>query len=922
MFDNSQFFSGGATGFYPFTINNSLRFNDDDTAFLSRTLADSGDDDYTLSVWIKRSNIGIDLAHIYGAIGNSGNDYELMRFNSDDQINWQVRDSGTLRGNVTTDAVFRDVGAWYNIVFYRSGTTAKIYVNGVEQTLTTATAYQANYYFANKNTYENRFGVRTDGTGGKFDGYMAEINFIDGSALAPASFGETKNDIWVSKNISGLTYGANGFRLQFKNSATGTASSSTIGADTGGNNLHFTSSGIATTDQVLDSPTNNHATLNSIQGLHGTTLSDGNLKVVVPDNKSVGSTIAPTSGKWYAEVTVNSANYVSVGVCQDGEVFGTNLNGSNEAYMYSFAGIVYKKSSSDSNPATFGATDKIGIFLDLDNNKLYFKKNNTGITTSEGQHSVGSTGISIDSGHGYYFAVTSNGNNADCTFNFGQNSFTYSPDGGHKALNTDNLPNPGIDPNEDETPDQYFDTTLYAGNSTTQPITGLQFQPDFVWLKVRNEDLAHGLFDSIRGTSSAGSTNTAIASNRVDAQGNNNGVLSAFTSDGFTLDSGLGSNPNTLTNNTGDTYVAWTWKSTGTTQTATYVVKVVDDGGNKYRFDDFGTSAITLELSEGGTYTFDQSDSSNGSHPLRFSTTSDGTHGGGSEYTTGVTTSGTPGTAGAFTRITVATGAPTLYYYCTQHSGMGGQANTPSTKGYSNFKGTIQSKVLASTESGFSIVKWTGNNTTNATVGHGLSASLKPRLIMIKPLANNGYNNWQVQLASEVTGEERYLRLNRDDSSYTLASYMTNVGDELLTFPGTTAATRQYNNSNNIDFIAYCFADVEGYLKIGTYEGNNVNGDNSFVYTGFRPAWIMIKNIDASGSWGIWDTKRNIHNTSSTVLYADQSVEENTSTNTTNDIDIFSNGFKVRGSAGFTGDAVTYLYMAIAEQPFKYSNAR
>ena len=120
------------------------------------------------------------------------------------------------------------------------------------------------------------------------------------------------------------------------------------------------------------------------------------------------------------------------------------------------------------------------------------------------------------------------------------------------------------------------------------------------------------------------------------------------------------------------------------TTTTDIAVTVVDSGGNKYALD--GVTQGTVTLIEGATYKFDQSDSSNSGHPLRFSTTSDGTHGGGSEYTTGVTTVGTPGSSGAYTQITVATGAPTLYYYCTNHSGMGGTANTQDAYGTNGFR--------------------------------------------------------------------------------------------------------------------------------------------------------------------------------------------------------------------------------------------
>ncbi|BCV05704.1 MAG: hypothetical protein CM15mV114_210 [Caudoviricetes sp.] len=138
----------------------------------------------------------------------------------------------------------------------------------------------------------------------------------------------------------------------------------------------------------------------------------------------------------------------------------------------------------------------------------------------------------------------------------------------------------------------------------------------------------------------------------------------------------------------------------------------------KIRFDDFGTSAVTLDLQEGGTYTFDQSDSSNSGHPLRFYTASDKS-GGGSEYTTGVTTTGTAGSSGAKTVITVAASAPTLYYQCSNHAGMGGQANTNSLFGLSNFQEYSINCFCFKTLSGLSIIKYTGSG-SNATIGHGL----------------------------------------------------------------------------------------------------------------------------------------------------------------------------------------------------------
>ena len=353
------------------------------------------------------------------------------------------------------------------------------------------------------------------------------------------------------------------------------------------------------------------------------------------------------------------------------------------------------------------------------------------------------------------------------------------------------------------------------------------------------------------------------------------------------------------------TFVAWNWNA-GDTDGKTYTVTVVSDSGNKFRFDGYGTSAVTLDLAEGGTYIFNYPSG----HPFRFSTTSDGTHGGGSEYTTGVTHN-----SSTQVTIVVAASAPTLYYYCSSHSGMGGQVNTNSTLGSSNFDGTIQSVAKANATAGFSISTYTGNGTSGATIGHGLG--VKPDAIIIK--CRSVADNWIVYhkgLNFGVDPEDYYIFLNSTNAE---ADSVIMLND---TAPTSTVITFQDDSTNNLNgrtYVMYCFSEVAGYSKFGKYIPNG-NSDGCFVPLPFRPAWIMMKESSSTSRWSIYDNKRGPSNPNQIYLRAQASNGDTSSSS--NAVDFVANGFKMRGTGEPNASGVTYVYLAFAESPFKNARAR
>ena len=455
----------------------------------------------------------------------------------------------------------------------------------------------------------------------------------------------------------------------------------------------------------------------------------------------------------------------------------------------------------------------------------------------------------------------------------------------------------------------FFESIKYTGNGGTQNITGINFKPDFLWIKDRTNANDHKLQDSIRG-----STYT-LESNEDTDEYNDTNAITSFNNDGFTT----GANGNTNTNSA--TYSGWVW-NTGANASITYTVKVVSDGGNKYRFDDFGTSAVTLSLEEGGTYTFDGSDSSMASHPILLSETNNGTHGGGSVYNTGVTylldgssvtqSAYVSGYSSATTRklqITVAASAPTLYYFCHYHSGMGGQANTTSTKGSSNFKGTIQSTVSASATAGFSIVTYTGTG-SNATVGHGLG--IIPDLVWIKKRSGGTDAGWLGYHAG--LGTNTGMRLDHTSNNLSGSDLFNGTAPTANTF--SIGTNFRCNEDNSSTYVAYCYSSIKGFSSVGTLQGTGISGNGPYVNCGFKPSFLVVKNNPDSNSWRMYDDRNPGYNKNGYYVNANAGGNESTN-NTATRIDFMSNGFKIVGDSGsINGDGDTMVYWAYAQNPF------
>ena len=411
-----------------YEISNSVRFNTADSPKLQRTTGSNGDRrQFTLSVWLKISQDASAGMTIFS--WNDGGHRTVCKIDdSSEQISMYLSDSQTYE--LKTNQSFRDYSAWFHLCINMdteqstASDRVAIYINGTKVTSLATANYPAEDWDSpiNSNT-ENTIGRDVNHDNKPYDGYMAELFWIDGNAYLPTKFGKfNDNGVWVPIDAkAGLTFGTHGYYMEFKQTGTGTNSSG-IGADTSGNDNHYAVTGLSATDITTDTPTNNFCTLNPLMNSSQASYSEGNLDEACNDNYGVGGSMAVANGKWYWEVKIKAGDNNLVGVANGDEVwrfpvtFGIN---NYSIAVYGVNGIIYKEGSTVENVSdTYGANDIIGVRLDLDSGTrtVSFYKNNSAFGSA----------VTLPSWDIVVPMIRKGGSSQTSSFNFGNPSFSIS----------------------------------------------------------------------------------------------------------------------------------------------------------------------------------------------------------------------------------------------------------------------------------------------------------------------------------------------------------------------------------------------------------------------------------------------------------------------------------------------------------------
>jgi len=995
-------------------VNNSLRFRASNNAYLNRTFSTPTNNKlFTWSGWVKRSQIGV-WNDLFGAGGSNGFGFNTA-WNDNGLAFFTNNVSGDYFFLVTTQ-VFRDPSAWYHIVLAVDTTQAtpsnraKIYVNGVQITAFNSPVYQSQGSSLTYNSATAHYLGSLDGSIRYFDGYMADINFIDGQQLTPNSFG-TFNGLGVWQPIRyGGSYGTNGFYLPF-NQGSSTFAGSFNGSSqwlTWPANLTFGTNNFTVECWVYFTGFPNAA------GGFGATLfrqdpAAGRIVDIFVEQyklKFYSPTIGVdaflgtetfTTGQWYHVAVVKNGNTIT------GYVNGTALSSPQTGNGSSIGNMAVVSTGKGDN-YTQGYVSNLRVVNGTAVYTSAFVPTTSPLTNISNTNSLILQSATVIDNSSNAWTITNNGG---VTMSAYSNVFANP-----KSLCVDNSPAQNnwtpnnISNNTNSTYDSMTDVptltnattanyavlnplstaaTLSDGNlkvaSLNNYVYATQYPTSGKWYWEFTMD-AGGSYNHFVGVITPnGATYAAIA---LANGGNSPNTFVVATSTNGTLTQPTGSRPTqpatigvkldisvgsleflingtvngSITGISNWTNEYWIPFFSQVTNTFSYQPVTVNFGQqpfvnalpsgffplNTFNFPTpaIGATASTLASQNFNAVLYSGNNSTQtitvGFQPdfmwskctnfgrshrlidsvrgLSYQSFSDSVDGGNTYDATSYVSSITSTSSSGFAITNGGTDQ-----YNTSGENYVSWAWKANGSGSTNTAGSIISTVSSNTTAGFSIVTYTGNATSGATVGHGCQVggiATAPSMVILKGRSLS--TNWYVYHPGLTSASYQiYLNLtSQQDNSVTTAFNSVAPGATTFTLPGTGFGS---NNSGE-RYVAYCFAAVPGYSAFGTYTGNSsATGDGPFVYTGFRPRFVLWKNRTTGSQWILLDTARNTYNVSNAYLEPNTPDTENTA-NTV--FDMLSNGFKIRNTGGtdYNASGEVYIYVAFAENPFKYANAR
>ena len=802
-----------------YTVNKSAIFENADKRYLSFTPSAGGDQKtFTFSTWFKLSNPNIRNCFLSsGTTGGKQAQILHMGDTSEKDINVNMYNGSSFLLNLNTDRAFLDTSQWYHLVVaidtrsaVASANKVKIYINGVQQS-TNGTQLSTDDYDSHFNAnVEHNIGRQTNNAVGEPSWYLAETVMVEGSQLDPTSFGQvdTSTNRWIPKDVSGLTFGDEGWYLEYDGTGFGSGGSGETpangaGKDSSGNTNHWeeendSGSDWATTDQSNDTPSNNHAVLDGQDtiGSATPTLSQGNLTYTGADNGGRYVSGFPlTSGKWYWELECTTIGAFYPGFFTPAGISFSSSNpwlGNSGSFNISPgpSGGHWLGANGDGTTILYGPEtlntggpgrfiqdgDRMFFAFDADNKFAYIGEVGSGGSGStltyyglngavtgdptSGAAGTGAApfGLNTIGEDTFYFGAVSGGSSSSINFLFDSTKWNGTPPTGYKALTQDNL------------------------DDTASKITA------WAWIKNRDASSDHMLIDRVRGVGKD------IHSNSDAVEATNSNTVQRFLQRGVQI--GNDSTVNTVNNS----FVLWQWL--------------------------VGDSATT-----GTVFSAD---------------------------------------------------------------------NPPS----------IASTVVAADADHFSIGTYTGDGGTSATIKHGLTAA--PEMIWVKN--RSVADEWIVgtEYNSYSSPWNYYAHLTTTGTFAANSNAWNNTAPTSSVF---TVGTSDRVNASSENYVFYCFRSVPGVCKVGQYAVNNTGDNGPYVPLGFKPRWIMFKSATSVVSqWTIYDSVREPFNVGDHIFSyvnlnsADQAFAAN-------DIDILSDGFKIRSDANNepnNGSGV-YSYLAMAD---------